>query len=103
MPKIDTNLYLFALQHPQQSFTDEELKGATVVYEGWRPYARAGKFAVVFKLETKNGPKAVRCFNYPNTEHEERYRLFHDHVQAQPLGCLTQFEYLPQGIVLQEG
>ncbi len=103
MPKIDTNLYLFALQHPQQSFTDEDLKEATVVYEGWRPYARSGKFAVVFKLETKNGPKAVRCFNYPNTEHEERYRLFHDHLQAQPLGCLTQFEYLPQGIVLQEG
>jgi predicted Ser/Thr protein kinase len=103
MQKIDTNLYLFALQHPQEAFTDEELKEATVVYEGWRPYARSGKFAVVYKLETRNGPKAVRCFYYPNTEHEERYRLFHDHIQAQHLGCLTQFEYLPQGIVLQEG
>jgi predicted Ser/Thr protein kinase len=103
MPKIDPNLYLFALQHPQHSFTDEELKEATVAYEGWRPYARSGKFAVVFKLETKNGAKAVRCFYQPNTEHEERYRLFHEHLQARPLGCLTQFEYLPQGIVLQEG
>ena len=103
MPKIDTNLYLFALQHPRQSFTDDELKEATVVYEGWRPYARSGKFAVVYKLETKNGPRAVRCFYYPNTEHEERYRLFHEHLQALSLGCLTEFEYLPQGIVLQEG
>jgi hypothetical protein len=103
MQKIDNNLYLFALQHPRESFTDEELREATVAYEGWRPYARSGKFAVVYKLETKNGPKAVRCFYYPNTEHEERYRLFHDHIQELRLECLTQFEYLRQGIVLQEG
>jgi predicted Ser/Thr protein kinase len=102
MPTISPQLYLSALQHPDQSFIDEELKEATVVKASgsWMPYARSGKFAVVFKLETKGGTKAVRCFYSPKTEHEERYRLFHEHLHARPLGYLTQFEYLPQGILL---
>jgi len=103
MPNI--SLYQSALQHPDRCFTDEELKEATVVKMGgsWMPYARSGQFAVVFKLETKNGTRAVRCFYHPKTEHEERYRLFHEHIHSQPLGYLTEFEYLPQGIILEEG
>jgi hypothetical protein len=98
MPNI--NLYQSALQYPERCFTDQELKEATVVKAGWMPYTRAGQFAVVFKLDTKNGTKAVRCFYHPSTEYEDRYRLFHDHIHSQPLGYLTEFEYLPQGIIL---
>jgi hypothetical protein len=98
----DIHLYQSALQHPAQCFTDEELKSAKVIQNaaGWMPLAWAGQFAVVFKMQTASGFKAVRCFYHPRTEHEDRYCLFHEYIKDAPVGSLIQFEYQPEGIHL---
>ncbi len=98
----DIGFYQTALQHPELCFQDEELKAARVAMGGWKPLTWAGQFAVVFKLETAHGPRAVRCFYHPNTEHEERYKLFHQHLCACSPNCLIHFEYLPRGILVNE-
>jgi predicted Ser/Thr protein kinase len=66
------------------------------------PIVTSGQFAYVYKLKSTNGHGdfAVRCFRGYLGDRDQRYRAIQDHVQSLPVGCLSEFRYAPEGILV---
>ncbi|GAB3261051.1 protein kinase family protein [Kineosporia babensis] len=104
--RLSAHQYLAALKDPAGAFTDARLRTARPV-RGTRnqPVQRLGQHAVVYRLKVPDGTQyALRCFFRPSDAHQDRYRiqarLKHSH-QARQVPELTVWEYLPQGMTVE--
>jgi tRNA A-37 threonylcarbamoyl transferase component Bud32 len=91
--------YLEALQYPEFSFEDPELRGGiTQVDKFGMPAVSSGHFASVFSLDCAGKRVAVKCFlqNRPDLRH--RYKEVAHHLTSSKLPYTVQFEYIERGI-----
>lgn len=99
MPFPSPSDYLEALQDPASAFTDPDLARATVATNALGlPQPVSGAFAVVFRLSTRRGEEAVRCFLTDVPDRAARYRALARHLDRHPVPALVPFAYLPEGI-----
>lgn len=98
--------YRDALQNLDVAFREQDLRYATVERNRMGvPRARSGAFASVYKLTRANGQSmALKLFNFPNEERQERYQIVSNHLAklgAKRPGCLVEFAYQLEGIRVQ--
>ena len=75
------------IQNPRLALGDPELQAAEVVLDRrGLPLAYSGRFAVVFRLRTREGDWALRCFTQAAQcdERSERYRAIARHLEQFP-------------------
>ncbi len=88
-----------AVQTPELSFGDEELRLGTVETNALGlPRPICGSFASVYKLACGNRTYAVRCFLHSVQGQKERYELISKFIRQNPLPSTATFEYQHQGI-----
>src|SRR6266704_1000273 len=91
--------YNEAVQNPQSAFEDSDLRSGLVEPSAiGLPKARAGNFAAVYKVTTKDGDYAVKCFRRDNPEYPRRYPAIASHLTENRLPYFVSFRYMPQGI-----
>src|SRR5262245_13295331 len=93
--------YNEALQNPQTSFSDPELRqGRAVTNALGIPPPCSGNFADVYPVECPaSGSKwAVKCFTREVRGLRERYSEISKHLQQAHLPFTVDFQYLEQGI-----
>ena len=89
--------YNIAVQIPA-SFTDRELKAATVKKNNiGYPVALGGGFALTYEMTAGKKRMAVRCFHKQTTGLEAKYSLIGQHL-ASASGPFVKFEFQPRGI-----
>jgi predicted Ser/Thr protein kinase len=66
------------------------------------PIVTSGQFAYVYKLKSMNGDGdfAVRCFRGYLGDRDQRYRAIQNHVRSLPVPYLSEFSYMPEGIMV---
>src|SRR5574337_38133 len=70
----DLTEYHEAVQHPQQAFTDAELRVASIELDRFgMPKPATGGNAVVYRATESGRTWAIRCFLRPISDHAERY------------------------------
>ncbi len=96
-----------AVQNPKICFSDPEFKSGIIAIDKLgMPYANAGQFAVVFKLQVNNQTHAIRCFTKELGDRAKRYDLIDSHLEKYKntsidgLQYLAQFEYDPLGVIV---
>ncbi|MEQ1703610.1 MAG: hypothetical protein ABMA25_26175, partial [Ilumatobacteraceae bacterium] len=93
--------YSRAVQTPQMSFDDDELKGGRVGTNAMgMPLVASGQNAVVFLMETARGNQAVRCFLTPPSEGAVRYAALEKHLVHTAPRALTSARWLANGITV---
>jgi WD40 repeat protein len=93
--------YNEALQNPQSSFSDAELRqGQVVVNALGIPQPCSGNFADVYAVEcpASNTKWAVKCFTREVHGLRERYSAISQYLQQARLPFTVDFQYLEQGI-----
>ncbi len=91
--------YNEAVQSPQTSFSDPELKLGHVEEDRLGlPRPISGRFAVVYNMRCGSRRYAVRCFQSKVPDQQERYAAISAHLKQAPLPYTVNFEFLPQGI-----
>ena len=91
--------YVEALQSPEFSFEDHDLRSAEVFTDKLGiPKAISGNFATVFTLQNGKRQWAVRCFSRQLADREERYKAITKHLKQSELQCMVDFAYLPNGV-----
>lgn len=93
--------FLAAMQNPQYTFADRELRTAQVQRrKNGRPWPRSGANATVYKLELPGGGAvAVRVFHSRRKEnHATRWLILDEHLRRARLDGLVGFSYQPQGL-----
>ena len=91
--------YSEAVQNPKTSFCDSELQcGRPQVDKLGLPHARAGSFAVVFKILCQTRNWAARCFLGVVSDQQQRYAEISAYLEKVGLPYLVQFSYLARGI-----
>lgn len=94
--------YNEALQNPETSFADNELRSGSVQLDSLGlPRPTSGAFASVYKLQTGNKTVAVRCFLNNVRDQERRYELISDFVMNDDLPYTVSFEYQRKGIIVR--
>lgn len=110
MPNATTNFwpsarnYAEAVQCPLVCFEEPSLKRLLPAVDRLgMPLVTSGQFAYVFKLNPGDDggeTLAVRCFRGFLGDREERYRALDTHLNANRIGALPRFKYLPKGILV---
>ena len=92
--------YNEAIQDPQNSFSDAELKtGEAVTNALGIPMPRSGNFADVYELRCPSGTRwAVKCFTREVHGLRERYNEISKYLRQVNLPFMVDFQYLEQGI-----
>jgi WD40 repeat protein len=92
--------YNEAIQNPQTSFSDPELRRGEVSCNAFGiPMPRSGNFADVYEVKCPNGSRwAVKCFTRQVPGLRERYSVISRHLQQAKLPFTVEFSYLEQGI-----
>lgn len=94
--------YQRAILNPGVCFADPELKSGQPHINTWGlPLPWSGQFACVFRIKTRTGLYAVRCFTSQVTDQQDRYAAFHGHVLGKSLPMLADFDYQPQGVLVK--
>jgi hypothetical protein len=95
--------YQEAIQSPHLCFADADLRGGTPTLDTLGlPQPITGGFASVYEVTGRSGRRwAVRCFLREFKDQSERYRHIGDHLRAAALPYTSQFEFQPQGILVQ--
>jgi hypothetical protein len=94
--------YQGAIQNPQICFRDPSLKRGTVAQTPLGlPRLTTGSFACVFEVGNGAHRWAVRCFLREVSDQARRYPLLSQHLKNISLASLVDFEYQPQGILVQ--
>lgn len=96
----DNAQYVLAIQNPNLSFKDDELRNGKVeLNKLGLPKVVCGAFALVFKLSLPNRYLAIRCFSRkPAGTTRERYDKLNQYLMKHSMAFLVPFEYLHQGI-----
>ena len=92
--------YNEAIQNPQTSFGDAELRGGEAVTNALGvPMPRSGNFADVYEFQGASGQKwAVKCFTRQIPGLQERYSEISKHLIQAKLPFTVDFTYLEKGI-----
>src|SRR5580704_10409411 len=92
--------YNEAIQSPQSSFSEPELRGGQPVTNALGlPVPRSGNFADVYEFVGASGGKwAVKCFTREIAGLQERYSAISQHLIQAKLPFTVDFQYLQQGI-----
>lgn len=92
--------YAEAVQSPQTSFSDPELRSATAEMSMLGPLVCSGNFASVYHLIAADGRQswAIKCFTKRVTGQQSRHLRISDHLHAANLECAVDFQYLTEGI-----
>lgn len=91
--------YQEALQHPANSFFDQELQNATIKTSGLgMPLALCGGFALTYTVTSGVRRYAVRCFHKESKALEARYTAISKRLQTLKSPYFVKFEFQPQGI-----
>src|SRR5436190_16606878 len=95
--------YNEAIQAPEMSFSDAELKaGQPVTNALGMPMPRSGNFADVYEFEGASGSKwAIKCFTREVPGLQERYSAVSKCLAQARLPFTVDFQYLAQGIRIQ--
>lgn len=94
--------YNEALQVPEQSFGDRELRtGNPELTALGLPRPITGMFASVYRVRCFGSEWAVRCFLHNIPEQRERYALLHQRLAALRLPFTVGFQYQENGIRAQ--
>ena len=104
MPWPTSSEFQQAVQNPSLSFTDRELQDGTLNKNRitGMPLSWSGNFAVVFKMETSRGTKAVRCFTHNLPEQQRRYDSLHRYLTGgNAPATFEEFQYQPDGILIR--
>jgi hypothetical protein len=92
--------YNAAVQTPQLSFRDADLRDAQVAEDALgmpRPYS--GNFADVYQLKSATGRAwAVKCFTREVSHLQARYQAISNHLQSGSPSFMVNFHYLADGI-----
>ena len=92
--------YNEAIQSPESSFADSELRGGHAVTGALGlPMPRSGNFADVYEFVGASGAKwAIKCFTREVPGLQERYNQIDLHLLKVQLPFMVQFQYQPGGI-----
>ncbi|HZZ81774.1 MAG TPA: kelch repeat-containing protein [Gemmataceae bacterium] len=92
--------YNEAIQSPESSFTDPELRGGQAVTNALgMPMPRSGNFADVYEFVSASGAKwAIKCFTREVPGLQERYSEISKHLLKVKLPFTVDFKYLETGI-----
>jgi hypothetical protein len=92
--------YNEAIQSPQTSFADSELRqGEAVTNALGIPMPRSGNFADVYEIRCPNGSRwAVKCFTREVPGLRDRYQEISDSLRQAKLPFTVDFTYQEQGI-----
>ena len=91
--------YNEAVQSPQSSFSDPELKAGRVEEDKLGlPRPISGRFAVVYNMRCGPRSFAVRCFQSDVPDQQERYAAISEHLKNARLPYTVGFEFLKEGI-----
>jgi hypothetical protein len=92
--------YNEAVQNPQTTFGDPELRGGQVVTNALGiPVPRSGNFADVYEFIGASGAKwAIKCFTRAVPDQCERYAAISAQLQEARLPFTVEFQYLERGI-----
>lgn len=93
--------YQAALQNPQSSLADPELRAGKVENDQMGlPKPRTGTFASVYKVQCGQRTWAIRCFLMDFRDQQERYTAISNHLAKVTLPYTVGFEYIPKGILV---
>jgi hypothetical protein len=94
--------FMEAVQSPGSCFFRDDLRESQPAVDRLgMPLVATGQFAYVFKLRQPGGRvTAVRCFRSFLADRHERYRRISARVAARPVPCLANFQYDPEGILV---
>src|SRR4051812_8511768 len=94
------NEFQDAVQDPQASFMDPELRGAEVVTNALGlPIPSSGQFGVVYHFRSGAEKSwAVKCSTHPSTSRHKRYEAITKRLREAGLPFTIGFDYLEQGI-----
>ena len=100
----DLTEYHEALQYPERSLGDPELKKAQIEKDRFgMPKPATGGNAVAYKATEGQNVWAVRCFLRPISDHAERYAAISKHLQKNRAAHCTKFFYLSDGLRIKGG
>jgi hypothetical protein len=100
----DLTEYHEALQYPERSLGDPELKKAQIEKDRFgMPKPATGGNAVAYKATEGQNVWAVRCFLRPISDHAERYAAISKHLQKNRAAHCTKFFYLADGLRIKGG
>lgn len=95
------NDYLQAVQNPKTAFRDPILQdGKITLQPDGKPSVWSGISAVVFKITTADGEKALRCFTYVVSDRRERYYRLTSYLQGKPSSSLVSFKYYDYAVLV---
>ncbi len=87
------------IQNPRVCFADEELRnGQTEQTRLGLPKVATGAFASVYRMRCGQRDWAVRCFNAPTKDHQDRYTKTSRFICADNLTYTVPLQYLEKGI-----
>ncbi len=93
--------YLDAVQAPQISFADAQLRNARILADPYGlPLAATGKWAVVFRATVGSRDVALRCFTREASDQESRYRALYAHLADNWPSYLVDFTYRDREILV---
>ena len=91
--------YNEAIQSPQLSFSDPELKqGEPTVNALGLPQPCSGNFADVYAVQSAQGKWAVKCFTRQIPGLRDRYKEISAYLQQVKLPFMVDFRFLDEGI-----
>lgn len=95
--------YNEAIQAPTANFSDPELQKAKPELNALGlPRSMTGAFASVYRMHCEGRDLAVRCFLHNIKDMHERYEELSKYIMADDLSYTVTFEYLPEGIKVQD-
>src|ERR1700741_1456473 len=103
MPYPQITEYHEAVQHPQLSFVDPELKQGTVAENNLGlPLVMSGGFALTYAVTTARGKCAVRCFHREIPAIQQKYDAISKELRKLANGCFVDFDFQQSGISVRQ-
>jgi hypothetical protein len=95
--------YNAAVQNPQVSFRDDDLRQGQAAGDLFGlPRPHAGNFADVYQIQgADNQSWAVKCFTRPVANLHQRYQAISDHLHQTQRAFMVEFRYLEEGICVR--
>jgi hypothetical protein len=95
--------YHEAVQHPQLSFVDPELKQGTVAENNLGlPLVMSGGFALTYAVTTARGKCAVRCFHREIPAIQQKYDAISKKLRSLPGEYFVDFDFQQSGISVRQ-
>ena len=91
--------YTQAVQRPDAAFSDAVLKAGAVTFTPLGiPAVASGQNVVVFKMDTSQGQRAVRCFINPPGQGDQRYAALAQYIASHGCRSLSSATWISEGV-----